>query len=535
MQSVEIYDTTLRDGAQGENISFSVEDKLKIALKLDKMGFHYIEGGWPGSNPKDAAFFRRIRKCNLECARIAAFGSTRRPGIEAAADHNLNSIIKAGVPVAAIVGKTWDFHVTYALQTTLPENLAMIRDSVAYLKSRGLTVFYDAEHFFDGYKANAAYALATLKAAGEGGAAVLVLCDTNGGSLPREITGIIGQLCQELSIPLGIHCHNDGELAVANTIAAVQAGAAQVQGTVNGYGERCGNANLCSIIPNLMLKCGFRTIPQDSLARLTELSRYVSELANMHPVAQQPFVGASAFAHKGGLHVSAVLKDPHTYEHIDPEIIGNHRRVLVSELSGFSNLLYKYKELNLNVKLGEENRQVLERIKELEHQGYQFEGAEGSLELLLRKVYQGYREPFQLESLKVIIELKENNPVNSEAVIKLTVGERVVHTAAEGNGPVKALDNALRKALEEFFPAIRKMQLTDYKVRVLDEKDGTGAMVRVFIETGDGQCSWGTVGVSTNIIEASWQALVDSIAYGLLKIQERAAGTNQQQKEEQVV
>ncbi|MEW6275965.1 MAG: citramalate synthase [Bacillota bacterium] len=521
MQPVEIYDTTLRDGAQGEGISFSVEDKVKIALKLDKMGFHYIEGGWPGSNPKDAAFFQRIRKFKLECARIAAFGSTRKPGIEAAADPNLKKLIAADVPVATVVGKTWDFHVTHALQTTLPENLAMIRDSVAYLKSKGLTVFYDAEHFFDGYKANAAYALATLKAACAGGADVCVLCDTNGGSLPQEVAGIIGQLRQELNVPLGIHCHNDGELAVANTIAAVQAGATQVQGTVNGYGERCGNANLCSVIPNLTLKCGVQTIPRTSLARLTELSRYVSELANMHPVVQQPFVGASAFAHKGGLHVSAILKDPRTYEHIDPELVGNRRRVLVSELSGFSNLLYKFKELNLNVEGGEETRRVLEKIKELEHRGYQFEGAEGSLELLLRKVCHGYREPFRLENLKVIIELKENSPVYSEAIIKLTVGDRVVHTAAEGNGPVNALDNALRKALEEFYPGIRNMQLTDYKVRVLDEKDGTGAVVRVLIETGDGQCSWGTVGVSANIIEASWQALVDSIAYGLLKAQER--------------
>ncbi len=535
MQAVEIYDTTLRDGAQGEGISFSVEDKIKIALKLDKMGFHYVEGGWPGSNPKDAAFFLRIRKYKLEQARIAAFGSTRKPGIEAAADSNLNSIIAAGAPVATIVGKTWDFHVTHALQTTLAENLNMIRESVAYLKSRGLTVFYDAEHFFDGYKANPAYALATLKAACEGGAAVCVLCDTNGGSLPWEIAGVIEQIRREISVPLGIHCHNDGELAVANTLAAVRAGAVQVQGTINGYGERCGNANLCSIIPNLTLKCGVETIPRSSLARLTELSRYVSELANMHPVAQQPFVGASAFAHKGGLHVSAILKDPRTYEHIDPELVGNRRRVLVSELSGHSNLLYKYKELNLNVHPGEETRQVLEKIKELEHRGYQFEGAEASLELLLRKACQGYREPFKLENLKIIIELKENSPVYSEAVIKLTVGNRVVHTAAEGNGPVNALDNALRKALEEFYPAIRNMQLTDYKVRVLDEKDGTGAIVRVLIETGDGECSWGTVGVSANIIEASWQALVDSIAYGLLKTQERSADPGRQQKGEQGV
>lgn len=532
MSLVEIYDTTLRDGAQGEGISFSVEDKIKIALKLDRMGFHYIEGGWPGSNPKDVTFFDRINNYRLEQARIVAFGSTRRPGSKAAADTNLQSILASRTPVATIVGKTWDFHVTHALQTTLEENLAMIRESVAYLKNQGLQVFYDAEHFFDGYKENPAYALTTLEAAAQGGASVLVLCDTNGGSLPWEITEIIGQLRQKIGVGannysplLGIHCHNDGELAVANTLAAVQAGVAHVQGTVNGYGERCGNANLCSIIPNLAIKCGVQTIPGANLAKLTELSRYVSETANMHPAAQQPFVGSSAFAHKGGIHVSAILKNFRTYEHIDPELVGNRRRILVSELSGLSNLLYKYKELNLDVNAGKEDegvpdKNILEKIKEMEHRGYQFEGAEGSLELLLRKLYQDYQEPFKLENLRIIIELKENNPVYSEAVIKLTVGDHVVHTAAEGNGPVNALDNALRKALEEFFPGLCRIQLNDYKVRVLDEKEGTGAMVRVLIETGDGQHSWSTVGVSTNIIEASWQALVDSIAYGLLKIKE---------------
>ena len=525
MPVVEIYDTTLRDGTQGEGISFSAEDKIKIALKLDKMGFHYIEGGWPGSNPKDVVFFNRINNYRLEQAQIVAFGSTRRPGGKAASDTNLQSILASRTSVATIVGKTWDFHVIHALQTTLEENLAMIKESIVYLKSHGLQVFYDAEHFFDGYKENPAYALATLEAAAQGGASVLALCDTNGGSLPWEITEIIGQLRQKISSPLGIHCHNDGELAVANTLAAVQAGVIQVQGTVNGYGERCGNANLCSIIPNLAIKCGVQTIPDASLAKLTGLSRYVSEIANMHPVSQQPFVGSSAFAHKGGIHVSAILKNFRTYEHIDPELVGNHRRVLVSELSGLSNLLYKYQELNLDVNAGKEDqgvldKSILEKIKEMEHKGYQFEGAEGSLELLFRKLYQGYQEPFKLENLRILIELKENSPVYSEAVIKLTVGDRVVHTAAEGNGPVNALDNALRKALEEFFPGLCKIQLNDYKVRVLDEKEGTGAMVRVLIESGDGQHSWSTVGVSSNIIEASWQALVDSIAYGLLKTKE---------------
>ncbi|OAT82404.1 citramalate synthase [Desulfotomaculum copahuensis] len=518
MAAVEIYDTTLRDGTQGEGISFSAEDKVKIALKLDKMGFHFVEGGWPGSNPKDMAFFRRIKSCRLGHARVAAFGCTRRPGVTAVEDANIQSVLAAGAPVATIFGKTWDFHVLHALGTTLDENLAMIKESLAFLKSRGLTVIYDAEHFFDGFKANPAYALATLKAAAAGGAATLVLCDTNGGNLPADIAAVIRRVRDEIPLPLGIHCHNDGELAVANTLAAVEAGATHVQGTVNGYGERCGNANLCSIIPNLTLKCGHETIPRQSLAGLTELSRYVSELANMHPSSHQPFVGTSAFAHKGGVHVSAILKDTRTYEHIDPALVGNRRRVLVSELSGLSNLMYKYQELNLNLGTSsEENRRLLEEIKELEHQGFQFEGAEGSFELLLHRAYNHYREPFKLENLRIIIEMRENSPVYSEAIIKLTVGDRVVHTAAEGNGPVNALDNALRKALEEFYPAIARMQLNDYKVRVLDEKDGTGAVVRVLIESGDGERSWGTVGVSPNIIEASWQALVDSIAYGLLK------------------
>ncbi|AEG16392.1 2-isopropylmalate synthase/homocitrate synthase family protein [Desulfofundulus kuznetsovii DSM 6115] len=518
MAVVEIYDTTLRDGSQGEGVSFSAEDKVKIALKLDKMGFHYVEGGWPGSNPKDMAFFQRIKNHRLSHARIAAFGSTRKPGVPVQEDGNIQSILAAGVSVATIFGKSWDLHVTRALGTTLEENLAMIEESVGYLKSRGLTVIYDAEHFFDGFKANAQYALATLRAAVRGGADRLVLCDTNGGSLPEEIAAIVERVKEEIPVVLGIHCHNDGELAVANTLAAVRAGVTHVQGTINGYGERCGNANLCSVIPNLTLKYGHETIPRSSLAQLTDLSRYVSELANLHPNTHQPFVGASAFAHKGGVHVNAILKDPRTYEHIDPALVGNRRRVLVSELSGLSNLFYKLKELNFNLDASkEETRRFLEEIKELEHQGYMFEGAEGSFELLLRRAYDNYREPFKLESLRVIIELKENSPVYSEAIIKLTVGDQVVHTAAEGNGPVNALDNALRKALEVFYPDIRRMQLTDYKVRVLDEKDGTGAVVRVLIETGDGERSWGTVGVSTNIIEASWQALVDSIAYGLLK------------------
>jgi 2-isopropylmalate synthase len=518
MRSVQIYDTTLRDGSQAEGISFSCEDKVKITLNLDKMGFHYIEGGWPGSNPKDLDFFNAIRGHNIKYSKLAAFGSTRKAGIMAENDSNIQSILAAGVQVATIFGKSWDFHVKTALEITLEENLAMIRDTLAYLKSRGLEVIYDAEHFFDACKANPDYALSTLMAAKEGGASTVVLCDTNGGSLPLEIKEAVELAVGRLGIPVGIHAHNDTDVAVANSLMAVQAGAVQVQGTVNGYGERCGNANLCSIIPNLTLKCGIETIPRNRLTRLTEMSRFVSEIANVNPDTHQPYVGFSAFAHKGGVHVSALLKDSRSYEHIAPELVGNRRRVLVSELSGISNMLYKYKELNLNIdQQNKEGKRILEEIKNMENRGFQFEGAEGSFELLARKAYDGYVEPFTLEALRLLVEVKMDSPAYSEAIIKIRVGERVMHTAAEGNGPVNALDNALRKALESFYPSISSMRLTDYKVRVIDEKDGTGAIVRVHIETGDGHSSWGTVGVSQNIIEASWQALADSLAYGLLK------------------
>lgn len=521
MKVMEIYDTTLRDGAQGEGITFSLEDKLKIARRLDEMGFHYVEGGWPGSNPKDMAFFKRVKNMSFENTVITAFGSTRKPGVRPEEDYNLRCLVESGAGTVTIFGKSWDFHVERALETTLEENLNMIKDSVAYLRSKGLTVFYDAEHFFDGYKANPEYALATLDAAVKGGASRVILCDTNGGSMPWEITETVNVVKERLRVPLGIHCHNDSELAVANSLAAVQAGCIQVQGTINGYGERCGNANLCSLIPNLSYKCNMKTLSRENIKRITELSRFVSELANMSPAGSQPYVGTSAFAHKGGVHVSALQKHPGTYEHIEPELVGNSRRVLVSELSGMSNLLYKYRELNLDVQgaqgTGKEERRVLEEIKELEHRGYQFEGAEGSFALRIRKAYHGYREPFKLDSLRIIIEMRDSGEVRSEAVIKMTVGDQEVHTAAEGNGPVNALDNALRKALNDFFPQIKEMHLSDYKVRVLEGKDGTGAVVRVLVETSDGRKTWGTVGVSCNIIEASWQALVDSIAYGLLQ------------------
>lgn len=518
MERISIYDTTLRDGTQGEGIAFSAEDKVKIALRLDQLGVDYIEGGYPGSNPKDLEFFSAIQAHTLQHAKISAFGSTRKPGLSAAEDANLKALLASGAPVCTVFGKTWDFHVLEALQTTLEENLKMIRESVAFLKEQGREVIYDAEHFFDGFKANPDYALKTLKAAEAGGASVLCLCDTNGGSLPWQISEAIKRVQETVNVPLGIHAHNDGDLAVANSLIAVQAGVIQVQGTINGFGERCGNANLCSILPNLVIKMGREAVSPEMLGDLTELSRYVSEQANVHPVSNQPFVGKSAFAHKGGLHVSALLKNPATYEHMAPEQVGNKRRVLVSELSGVSNLVYKAEELGFDINhTNPATRKILEEIKALEHQGFQFEGAEGSFELLMRRAFEDYSDPFFLEAFRVLNEKREGNEVTSEVVIKLKVGEETVHTAAEGNGPVNALDNALRKALQGAYPEIGEMKLTDYKVRVLEEKDGTGAQVRVLIETSDGHRTWGTVGVSENIIDASWQALADSIVYGLLK------------------
>lgn len=521
MTVIQIYDTTLRDGTQGEGITFSVEDKLKITRRLDRMGFHYVEGGWPGSNPKDMEFFQRARQEQYRNTRLCAFSSTRKAGRPAHEDRNLLAIVECGVRTAALFGKSWDFHVYRALGTTLEENLAMVRDSVAFLKGRGLEVIFDAEHFFDGYQANPQYAMGVVRAAEEAGADTIALCDTNGGTLPTELKETVAYVRQALAVPLGIHAHNDSGLAVANSIMAVEAGCTQVQGTINGYGERCGNVDLCAVIPNLVFKKRLDCIPEQNLVYLTDLSRYVNELANMNPEARQPFVGTSAFAHKGGVHVNALLKDSHTYEHLPPESVGNKRRVLVSELSGLSNLVYKYRELNLGLETDSaEYRRILNELKDLEHQGFQFEGAEGSFELLLRKAYNGYHKPFLLETMRILTELRDEGHVYTEAIIKLRVNDQVVHTAAEGNGPVNALDAALRKALEEFYPAIAKMKLHDYKVRVLNEKSGTGAVVRVLIETGDGRKSWGTVGVSSNIIEASWQALADSFAYGILKMGE---------------
>lgn len=514
---VSIFDTTLRDGTQGEGISLSVEDKLKIAQKLDQLGVHYIEGGWPGSNSKDIEFFRRAKELKLTQAKISAFGSTRRKDTRAEADPNLNRLVEAGVPVASIFGKSWDFHVHTAIQTTLEENLAMIFDSVQYLKSKGMEVIYLGEHFFDGYKNNPDYALQTIRHAEAAGADWIVLCDTNGGSLPGEVSDIVATVCRTVKAPVGIHAHNDCELGVANSLAAVQAGARQVQGTLNGLGERCGNANLCSVIPNLQLKLNYRCISDEQLQQLTPVARYVSEIANVVMPVNQPFVGAAAFAHKGGIHVSAIMKHPKTYEHITPELVGNKQRVLVSELAGQSNLMVKAQELNLDLsKQHTQTRDIIEKIKELEHQGYSFEGADASLELLLRRAFQDIEEAFTVESFKLLVEKSVGNAVASEAIVKLKVHGETVYTVAEGNGPVNALDNALRKALVQFYPDIKQMHLTDYKVRVLDEKDATAAKVRVLIETTDFQNTWSTVGVSENVVEASWEALVDSIHYALI-------------------
>ncbi|USG67041.1 citramalate synthase [Brevibacillus ruminantium] len=516
--NVCLYDTTLRDGTQGEGVSLSVEDKVKIALRLDQFGIDFIEGGWPGSNPKDMAFFERMKEVKLQNATITAFGSTCRPLVAAADDENLRALLESGVKAVAIFGKSWDLHVTDALKTTLDENIRMVSDSVRFLKSQGLTVLFLAEHFFDGYKANPVYALRVLEAAESAGADWIVLCDTNGGTLPHEVYEIVKTVKGSLQVKLGIHPHNDCELAVANAIAAVQAGAEQVQGTTNGIGERCGNVNLVSVIPNLQLKLGYSCVEPEQLQQLTKLSRFVAEVCNMAMPNNQPFVGNSAFAHKGGIHVSAVLKDPKTYEHIEPELIGNKRRVLVSELSGQSNLLAKTDELDINVELDkQEAREIIQRIKEREFQGYQYEGAEASLSLMLLAAGGKLEQLFTLDSFKILMEKSADRSILSEATVKLQVNGQLVHTAAEGNGPVNALDNALRKALETHFPCLAEMQLTDYKVRVLDESGATAAKVRVLIESGRNGEKWSTVGVSTNVIEASWEALVDSIRYLLWK------------------
>lgn len=523
---IQIFDTTLRDGSQGEGVNFSSDDKVKVAIALDKFGIDYIEGGWPGSNPKDIDFFRKIKNSKLEHAKITAFGSTRRAKNSPDKDPNLLALIESETPVTTIFGKSWDFHVTEALRIPLEKNLEMIEDTVAFLKSRGKEVIYDAEHFFDGYKANQSYALQTLIAAMKGGADIIVLADTNGGALPHEIGPIFKEVRKKIDLPLGIHAHNDSDLAVAVSIEAVNQGAVHVQGTINGYGERCGNANLCSIIPILKLKMGIDCIPDENLPRLTELSRYVSELANMSPPKNMPYVGESAFAHKGGIHVDAVMKNPQTYEHINPESVGNVRRVLVSDLSGKSNIYYKAEKFGIDLSSLEDHskktREILAKLKELEHSGYQFEGAEGSFEILLKKLINKFNDYFDLEGFRVITEkrgLKER--AMSEATIKVIVDGEYEHTASEGVGPVNALDRALRKALTRFYPNLKDMKLIDYKVRVLETNKATEASVRVLIQSSDGSETWGTVGVSQNLMEASWLALVDSISYKLMKDEEK--------------
>ncbi|MEI8175609.1 MAG: citramalate synthase [Candidatus Omnitrophota bacterium] len=514
---VELYDTTLRDGAQSEGVSFSVMDKIRIAKKLDEIGVHYIEGGWPGANPKDMEFFKKIKRAGLKNAELVAFGSTRHARTTPAKDPVLKGLLSAETKIITIFGKTWDLHVRDVFRIPLDENLKMIADSVAFLKSKGRTVYYDAEHFFDGYKANPEYAKRTLLAARDAGAGVLILCDTNGGTITSEISGIIEEVRAFVDIPLGIHVHNDADMAVANSIAAVQAGVTQVQGTINGIGERCGNANLVSIIANLSLKLNSECLSSASLRGLTEASRYIAEICNMRQLDVQPFVGNSAFAHKAGVHINAILKNPKTYEHVDPTAVGNRRRMLISDQTGRSGILKKAQELELELdKDAPKTKRLLKLIQQLEHEGYHFEAAEASLELLMKRTLKKFNDFFRLMDFRVITS-KEGAKMTSEAIIKLKVGKEFQHTAALGDGPINALDNALRKALKDFYPGLAGMHLSDFKVRVLEEKAGTAARVRVLIESQDSDDSWWTIGVSENIIEASWKALTDSIEYKLLK------------------
>ncbi len=523
---VIFYDTTLRDGAQSEDIAFSVNDKLRITEKLDDFGMDFVEGGWPGSNPKDLEYFDEVRKLRLRHARIVAFSSTLKPNAlsDPENDDVMRSLLSVEAEHAAVVGKSWDLHVRDVLKVGLDTNLKMIEGTVRYLKERGRTVFFDAEHFFDGYKRNRQYALKTVKAAEEAGADVVVLCDTNGGTMPFEIGSIIEEVRNSVQVKLGIHCHNDMEMAVANTLQAVKSGCVHAQGTINGYGERCGNANLCSVIPSLVLKMGCEGIDAGRLAALRDLSLFVDEVANLIPDKHRPYVGDSAFAHKGGIHVSAIRKNPATYEHIDPALVGNSQRVLVSDLSGEGSILAKAKEFGLDMEKDRKAaREVLKRVKELEHGGFKFESAEASLELLMKRAMGVHKKFFDLIGFRVLAEKQEKSLTPSEASIMLKVGDRVEHTAAFGNGPVNALDGALRKALYKFYPVLRTMTLVDYKVRALSTKEGTGTVIRVLIESSDGVRTWETVGVSVNVIEASWQALVDSIDYKLLLEEEKKA------------
>jgi 2-isopropylmalate synthase len=515
-RKILIYDSTLRDGTQREGISLSCDDKLRISQRLDDLGVAYIEGGWPGSNPKDVEFFLRVNELNLKTAKIAAFGSTCRVGSSPEEDANIQAMADSGASVCTVVGKSWDLHIRDVLKTDIHENLRIIQESVAYLKDQGREIIYDAEHFFDGYKADPTYALDTLLAAVRGGAATIVLCDTNGGALPWEVAHTTNAVIAAVpDVIIGIHAHNDGECGVANTLAAVQQGAMHVQGTINGYGERCGNANLCSIIPDLELKMGYQCLPEGKLPTLSDVSRFVAEVANLAPDDHSPYVGQSAFAHKGGIHVAAMRRNEKSYQHIDPTLVGNQMRTVVSELSGRGNLFSKAEELNLEIEKGKVVGSVLEEIKALEAQGFSFEAAEASVILLLYRQKLGYQSLFELIDYSSTVEHRQGRGVFAEATVKVMVDGEVLHTAAEGNGPVNALDAALRKALLPVYPKLADFQLADYKVRILDSDSGTAATTRVLIDTQNHHKRWSTVGASPNIIEASWRALVDSIEYGL--------------------
>ena len=516
-EAVEIYDTTLRDGSQREGLSLTVDDKLRIAEQLDHLGVHYIEGGWPGANPKDEDFFQRApSELSLSTATLVAFGATRRAGARADDDETLRQLVKANTSTVCIVAKSWDYHVTEALRTSLDEGVAMVRDSVEFLRAAGLRVFVDAEHFFDGYKKNPEFALRVLQASAEAGADALVLCDTNGGTLPHEVADVMREVVPQFAgVGIGVHFHDDSGVAVANALVGVRLGATQVQGCINGYGERTGNANLCTIIPDLTLKMGVRTIPEDRLERLTAVSHHIAELVNITLDPQSPFVGPSAFAHKAGLHTSAIARARDAYEHIDPNTVGNGTRFVVSELSGKSTLQFKAEELGLTLD-GGALTSVLEQLKDLEHRGYHFEAADGSLELLMRSAGGWQQSFFRLESFRVLTEHREDGQYVTEATIKVWIGDDRIVETGEGNGPVNALDAALRKAIGSRFPALSNLHLTDYKVRVLDTAKGTGAVTRVLLDSTDGEQSWSTIGVSENIIDASWQALADSVVFGLL-------------------
>ena len=520
---VKIFDSTLRDGAQGQGISFSLEDKIKIVKALDEMKIDYIEAGNPGSNPKDMEFFKRLKDVELKTSKLVAFGSTRKPNTKVEDDKNLKDLLSSGTDIIVVFGKAWDFQVTDIIKTSLDENIEMIKDTIKYLCANEKEVFFDAEHFYDGYKENKDYAMATIKAAEEAGAKVVALCDTNGGTLPREIYDITKAVRNEVSIEIGIHSHDDMGMAIASSIMAVEAGAKQVQGTLIGIGERCGNANLSAIIPVLKLKLGYEVLSNIELVNLTKSARYIAEICNITLMDQSPFVGTSSFAHKGGMHIDAVTKAPRSYEHIDPEVVGNKRRFLVSEVSGRSTILQEIKKVFPNISKDDTSVQkITDRLKELEYDGYQFEGAEGTVELVIRKIIGKYKPFFKLNHFKIIGEQPYGSEdLSSTAVINITVDEQTEMTAAEGEGPVNALDKAIRKALEVFYPELKKARLVDYKVRVLDSESATEAKVRVLIESTDGIENWSTVGVSRDVIQASWIALVDSIEYKLIKDIER--------------